>query len=220
VPRASPAFSALGALAAAPSLDEERSLLAPAHRADPARLRALWGELEERARRFLGSAGFPIAAIAHRYQLNLRYPGQNWALAVDVAERRGDGAALQPDAALRDRAVAAFHRRHEEEYGHARLGEEPEITGLRLLSSVETPKPAFGAAGAAAARPARAGRTRRANLGRGFAETPVYRGEELGPGSRVPGPGIVEETYTTIVVYPGWDARVDAAGDYALSRLG
>ena len=38
VPKASPAFSALGALAARPSLDEERSYLAPARRADLARL--------------------------------------------------------------------------------------------------------------------------------------------------------------------------------------
>ena len=40
VPRASPAFSALGALAALPSLDEERSYLAPAASADLDALRA------------------------------------------------------------------------------------------------------------------------------------------------------------------------------------
>ena len=51
VPRASPAFSALGALAAPPSVDEERSYLVTARAAEPARLRELFGELLERARR-------------------------------------------------------------------------------------------------------------------------------------------------------------------------
>ena len=31
-------------------------------------------------------------------------------------------------------------------------------------------------------------------------------------------PGIIEETFTTIVVYPDWNARVDDAGDYELVR--
>ncbi len=31
-----------------------------------------------------------------------------------------------------------------------------------------------------------------------------------------PGPAIIEENFTTIVVYPGWNARLDDAGDYEL----
>ena len=61
-------------------------------------------------------------------------------------------------------------------------------------------------------------KTRRANLGNGFAETPVYLGSDLAPGSEVPSPAIIEETFTTIVVYPGWKARVDDAGDYELVK--
>jgi len=61
---------------------------------------------------------------------------------------------------------------------------------------------------------------RRANLGRGFEETPVFRAAELAPGATLPSPAIVEETFTTIVVYPGWEARVDDAGDYLLAWSG
>jgi N-methylhydantoinase A len=61
-------------------------------------------------------------------------------------------------------------------------------------------------------------KTRRANLGRGFAETPIYKGSDLAPGMEVPSPAIIEETYTTIVVYPGWKARIDDAGDYELVK--
>jgi N-methylhydantoinase A len=218
VPRASPAFSALGALAAQPSIDEERSYLAPAGRADPARLRELWGELRARALRHLGAAGFAPRDVTARYQLGLRYPGQNWSLAVDAAELRGSDELAFVDDALRDEAVARFHRRHEQEYGHARLAEEPEITGVRLLSSAPVPRPRFGAGFGAAPRRAEAAGVRRANLGRGFEEVRVFRGRDLGPGSWLRGPAIVEETFTTIAVYPGWEARLDDAGDYLLAQ--
>ena len=33
------------------------------------------------------------------------------------------------------------------------------------------------------------------------------------------GPAIIEETFTTLAVYPGWQAALDDAGDYVLTRL-
>jgi N-methylhydantoinase A len=220
VPKASPAFSALGALAARPGLDEERSYLAPARSADPARLRALWEELDARAERYLAAAGYPREALRARYQLNLRYPGQNWSLSVDVAEAAGPRDLSFASEALREAVVERFHRRHEAEYGHARLAEEPEITGVRLVAFAEVPRPPFAAGASARRRPVPAPRTRRANLGDGFKETAVQRGADLRPGDVVASPAIVEETFTTIVVYPGWEARVDDAGDYVLERVG
>jgi len=59
---------------------------------------------------------------------------------------------------------------------------------------------------------------RRANLGAGFAQVPVYLGQDLAPGMEVAAPAIIEESFTTIVVYPGWKARIDDAGDYELVR--
>jgi len=220
VPKASPAFSALGALAARPSIDEERSYLAPARGADVARLRALFEELDARAEGFLAAAGYPRAEVTARYQLNLRYPGQNWSLAVPVAEVRGARNLSFATEALREAAAERFHRAHEAEYGHARLAEEPEVTGVRLLAFADVPAPHFGAGGRASAREPAPARTRRANLGDGFKETAVHRGPALRPGDLVRSPAIVEETFTTIVVYPGWTLRVDDAGDYVLERTG
>ena len=82
------------------------------------------------------------------------------------------------------------------------------------LSRRRLAKGGFTATGQAP-RPAK---TRRANLGQGFAETPIYLGADLAPGMEVPSPAIIEETFTTIVVYPGWTARVDDAGDYELIK--
>jgi N-methylhydantoinase A len=211
VPRTSPAVSALGALAASPCVDEEQSHLVSARQADVARLDALFGALRDRARRFLGDAGFGAERILHRRLLNLRYPGQNWSLAIEIGPD-------EIDTVVRDRAIDAFHRRHAEEYGHARLAEEPEITGVRLVSSVETPKPAFASGFSAPQRRPGPVATRRANLGRGFEDVAVHRGGTLTPGDIIASPAIVEETYTTIAVYPGWELQLDDAGDYELNR--
>jgi N-methylhydantoinase A len=218
VPKASPTFSALGTLVARPSIDEERSHIAPADRLDVPRLRSLWQELEERAGRHFADAGFGREQVVARYQVNMRYPGQNWALSFDLQRRQGLGDLSFVDDAIGGKAIAAFNQRHMEEYGHVREGEVPEITGVRLSTEVETPAPKVRGGFSAPRLPAKAAKRRRANLGEGYQDTEVFLGSALKPGHEVTGPAIIEETFTAIVVYPGWKAQVDDAGDYELTR--
>jgi N-methylhydantoinase A len=114
--------------------------------------------------------------------------------------------------------MALFNQRHMQEYGHIREHEMPEITGVRLATSVATSSPVVFHGFTAPAHLARVAKTRRANLGHGYRETDVFIGADLQPGHQVTGPAIIEETFTTIVVYPGWTATVDDAGDYELIR--
>jgi N-methylhydantoinase A len=81
----------------------------------------------------------------------------------------------------------------------------------------KTPKPdirelAFGGDDAAAAI-----KTRRQayfkDLG-GYMDTPVYDGTRLTYGNRIPGPAIIEEPTTTIVVFPGTSMTVSQYGSY------
>jgi N-methylhydantoinase A len=220
VPRSSPAFSALGALAARPSIDEERAYLVSAGDADADRLRDLWRELDERAESHFLAAGFKRDEITALYQINLRYPGQNFALSVDVEKVKGTRDLSFIDEAMLAGVIRDFHSEHEACYGHRRENEVPEITGTRLQSSVEVTSPIFGAGFETPRRAATPIGTRQANLGRGFEDTCIYRGTDLGPGHTIEGPGIIEETFTTIVVYPGWQARLDDAGDYVLDQTG
>ena len=216
VPKASPTFSALGALVANPSIDEERSLIAPADALDLGKSALLWGDLADHAALHFAAAGFGKAALAMRYQFNMRYPGQNFALTFDVASEQGAGAPGFLDDGLGARAIASFNARHMAEYGHIREGEVPEITGVRLVTSVATPLPPARGGFTSSSQSAAHAKTRPANLGLGYAETPIYAGPALVPGHVVKGPAIIEETFTTIVVYPGWQALVDDAGDYEL----
>jgi N-methylhydantoinase A len=218
VPRTSPGFSATGALAAQPSIDEERSYIAAGTQADVNRLRQLWDELDQRAEQFLLQAGFKRQDIHCRYQLNLRYPGQNWSLTVDAQEVHGSQDLSFADDKLVAQMIERFHQLHFAQYGHARDGEAPEITGVRLIASTEIPKPHFTGGFTAMRRAARPVKQRRANLGQGFSATDIYHGSDLAPGHYIAGPAIIEEAFTTIVVYPGWDARLDDAGDYELTR--
>jgi N-methylhydantoinase A len=218
VPKASPTFSALGTLVADPTIDEERSYIVQADQADLAKLNDLWGQLAARAEKFFTAAGFAKERVRADYQLNMRYPGQNFALTFNV---RGDGKLGDLSfvgEGLGQKAIALFNERHMAEYNHIREHEVPEITGARLVTRVHTisPKVTSGfTANSATPNPAK---RRRANLGQGFAETPVFMGSDLGPGNAIAGPAIIEESFTTIVVYPGWTARVDDAGDYELVK--
>jgi len=57
-------------------------------------------------------------------------------------------------------------------------------------------------------------RRRRAYFGGGtWVDAPIHLGASLAPGAEVPGPAVIEETTTTIVVYPGMTARRTAAGN-------
>jgi N-methylhydantoinase A len=218
VPRTSPGFSATGALASQPRIDEERSYIVAGTKADINHLRQLWQELDLRAERFLQQAGFHRRDMQCRYQVNLRYPGQNWSLTVEAATVQG----VQDLSFANDKLIAQmierFHQLHYAQYGHARDNESPEITGVRLIASTEIPKPHFSGGFKARRRTAVPVKQRRANLGQGFCATDIYRGADLTPGHYIAGPAIIEEAFTTIVVYPGWNAQLDDAGDYELIR--
>ena len=46
--------------------------------------------------------------------------------------------------------------------------------------------------------------------------TDIHKGDDLLPGGNVVGPAIIEESTTTIVVYPGDRVEVDESGNYAI----
>ncbi len=218
VPKASPTFSALGTLVANPTIDEERSYITPANVADLDKIRDLWSDICKRAEKFFTDAHFKPDDMVINYQLNMRYPGQNFSLSFDYKAEGTLHDLSFVDDGFRDKAIELFNQRHMAEYNHIREHEIPEISGVRLAAYVETTSPQAKAGFTAPASAPEPAQTRRANLGQGFADTPVYDGSALVPGNEIASPAIIEETFTTIVVYPGWKARVDDAGDYELVR--
>ncbi len=110
--------------------------------------------------------------------------------------------------------AAAFHRRHEQVYGHADPAEAVEIVNLRargvgrmVRPSVPRPEPAKEPL------PPPLGQ-RRAFLDRtiGWQDSPLWQRESLAPGHCLEGPAIIMQRDSTTVVLPGQGLRVDASG--------
>jgi N-methylhydantoinase A len=106
----------------------------------------------------------------------------------------------------------AFHRAHEKLYTYSTPENPLEIMNLRVTAVGAVDKTGLSEKplGPADASKALKGR-RKAHFEErgGLVEVPVYNRDLLAPGNRITGPAIIEERITTIVVHPGWDARVD-----------
>jgi N-methylhydantoinase A len=212
VPKTSPAFSALGLLIADYVVDSQRSYIAPSARADAARVNALFAEMEDAAAKELSAAGLGREDLVFNRFVNLCYPGQTFDMAVPAVTHAGRLA----DGDLQ-RTVAAFHDLHEELHAYAVRDEEPVVRSVRVQTLGRTAKPHLGELERATQPLAAALRSRRPAWFDGrFVDTPVYDGDRLGFGHRFDGPAIVEERFTTIVVYPGQTAELDRHGNYLI----
>ena len=142
-------------------------------------------------------------------QADVRYRRQAYELTVPV----GDGDITR---AVLDDLAAAFHARHEQTYGHANRAEHVQLVNLRVTALGHQPNLTL----AQRADPANA-RTRSRDVWfaeTGFAPTAVQWRDGLIPGTHIAGPAIIEAMDATIVVSPGWSARIDDLGYGRLTR--
>jgi len=142
----------------------------------------------------------------------LRYRDQRAALRVPADEG-------EPDRRWLDTLAERFATEHERTYGHRAAVEDVELVNLRLVVS-RPPRQrsrARIADDAARGRAARGDRRLRFGSGRGWLATPSVDRAAIGTGAI--GPLVVDEYDATIVIPPGWGARVDDHGNVALQAL-
>ncbi len=211
VPKAAPAFSALGVLVADYVVDIVRAYVVPLSQVDLGRLRGLMTELSDEARKELEPTGLPESQVEVALYAQMCYPGQNFDMSVPVPE----GTSLDEPGLLD--LMERFHDEHEADRGFCFRNQQPVLRGVRLVARGATPKPShLGETGDVAdVERARRG-TRPAYFGVEFVDTPVYDGAALGSGAEVHGPALVEEPFTVVVVPPAWRARLDELGNYEL----
>ncbi len=212
VPKAAPAFSALGVLVADYVVDLVRSYVTPLSQVDLMRVRTLMSELEEEVTKELQPAGLDATQTHTQLFAQMCYPGQNFDMSVPVPE----GTTLD-EPGLLDLAER-FHDQHQTERGFSFRTQQPLLRGVRVVARGNTPKPDhFAEVGTVAdATAARTG-TRSAYWGTDWVDTPVYDGSALGPGAEIAGPALIEEPFTVVVVEPGAVARLDALGNYTVT---
>ncbi|MCI0346571.1 MAG: hydantoinase/oxoprolinase family protein, partial [Chloroflexi bacterium] len=198
VPKAAPAFSALGLLVADYVVDQLRSYVVPISQVDLDRLRALMADLADEAGKELAPAGLPDGAVSSELFVQMCYSGQNSDVSVPVPE----GVELD-EGGLLDLAQR-FHDLHEADRGFAFPNQQPIVRGVRVIARGVTPAPDHLAEVGSVREPGDAALgTRPVFFGDGWAEAAVYDGSGLGPGFEVGGPALVQEKFTVVVTPPG-----------------
>lgn len=210
VPKAAPAFSALGVLVADYVVDVVKSYVTPLSQVDVERLRSMLHDLLQEASKELEPAGLPAADVEQTLHVQMCYPGQNFDMSVPVPE-----ALTLDEGSLLDLAER-FHDQHHAERGFAFRNQQPLVRGARVVARGRTPKPQRLAETGTVINPseARTG-SRRAYFG-SWVDAPVFDGARLGAGIELAGPALIDEPFTVVVVPPGMTAKLDALGNYVL----
>ncbi len=204
IPRAPGVLSALGLLTADTKHDYVRTSIHPTTDLDPAILRAVFAQLEERAQADMHDDGVPSDRVTLLRSLDFRYRGQGYEVNVELADGDLDRAAIES-------ADRRFHRRHETLFGHSAPDEPTEVVNARIVAVAPTKKPQLEKQRVPErSLPAVSGR-RRAFFAEaeGFVDCPVYRREALKWGHSVSGPALVDQFDSTTVLLPGQSAVVD-----------
>jgi N-methylhydantoinase A len=192
-PRASGVLSALGLCASERRHDTARTVMLSGGELDAERIAREVDALMAA----IGEA--PGAEPSVVYEL--RYQGQAFELPVPGGTR--------PDP---DDLVERFERAHEERYGHRDPNGTVVLVHIRLamVAAGPIPQPAAGKGDLHET-------TRPVRFDGEWLEATVLRGEPAA-GTRAAGPVVFELPETTLVLPPGWSARVDEAGTVIAER--
>ena len=212
VPAVAGLFSAVGLLFARPEFHDVRTCHLDVDTVEPAHVAGLVAEM----RRDLEEA-FPGEPAEWAATAELRYGGQSWEVEVALPEAaRDDSARGELDlAALRSR----FEDEHERLYGvRGQPGSPVEIRAVRLAALGVAPDGALSISGEELGD--RPSGTRAVYVDGALVDAPVRTRASIGV-AREPGPLLVDEYDTTVVVPPGWSVRRDeATGSLILERMG
>jgi len=183
---------------------------------DLERLNGDFGRLDAEARAQLNSDGVPHDGVSLSHAADCRYVGQGYELRVALPTE-------ELDEELWRRFQADFHRIHEEEYGHAFLGNPIELVNIRVVAAGSMPRMpqliATEAGDLDAAVVERAPVHYQTSNTIESVESAFYERSRLPIGAKVAGPAVFVQTDSTLVIPPGASAEVLATAD-VLVRVG
>ena len=211
IPASAPVLSAYGMLNTDIKYDFFRSYPVSLDRADLNELRSVLEELAGQGRDKLIDQGVPPEAVEIQYSADMRYLDQIYEVTVPLPDPR------LPDSEFIAGLTDNFHSRYQELYSYNQQEQEVRLVTLRVAAVGKLPRisqfdqtPAGGAADPVG--------SRRIYLGE-WRDAPTYAADGLPAGAEIDGPAILESEFTTILVWPGDRATVDAMGGVEL-RVG
>ena len=153
--------------------------------------------------------GLARADITFVRQIETRYAGQSFELAIECVPGRLARADL-------DAVHEAFHAEHRRTYGHGYPQEPTELVNFRVTAIGRIRKPRLREIESAATPASTARKSTRAVHFRhagGFLETDIYDRARLGASHGFAGPAVIEEMDATTVIEPGYQVAVDKFGN-------
>jgi N-methylhydantoinase A len=206
--------SALGLLVTDLKHDDATTLIQPVDRLDLARVEDAFSRMTEKGREALAREGVRPEDMAFVRQVEMRYIGQGYELAIPLSSAPLDSAAIV-------QLLEQFHQAHDRAYGYSAPSEPTEIVNLRLtaIGRIAKPRPRRIARSGDVASALRAHRPVYFAESSGFVDCPIYDRHRLPAEGMVAGPAVVEEFDSTTVIHPGFQARVDDYGNLLLGKV-
>ena len=208
IPASAPVLSAYGMLNTDIKYDFFRSYPVSLDRADLNELRSILDELAGQGRDKLLDQGLPAEAVEIQYSADMRYLDQIYEVTVPLPDP------TLPDSEFIARLTDNFHSRYQELYSYDQQDQEVRLVTLRVAAVGKLPRisqleqtPADVTADPNG--------SRRIYLGE-WQDAPTFAADTLPAGAEIDGPAILESEFTTILVWPGDRAAVDAMGGIEL----
>jgi N-methylhydantoinase A len=212
IPGAPGVFSAFGMLFSDLRYDYVRTFLTRLEEAPFEKIEALYTALEAEGRAAIANASVKPQKVTIRRAADMRYVGQEHAVAVEVpltVFKKRD----------REEIKRLFDAMHELRYGTSAPQERAEIVSLRSTVTGVMRKPPQATIREGQRKPMAAAFTgkRPVFFGTGFEPTPTLRRAALLAGNRISGPALIEEHASTTVLMPGDACEVDAYGNLVIA---
>ncbi len=196
-------FSALGLLVSDYRHDYHEAIVKKAKDVKEEELNNIFDNLEKRAIKTLISEGISEDKIVLRRYIEAKYWGQAYTLKVPY---KGDIKELVDD----------FHRLHELRYGFSSPEEEVELVVARVEAIGLTRKPQLKITEKKGeAKPLG---KREVFFKDGWHVAEIYNRQDLGVGTKICGPSVIEEISSTILIPPGFCGVVDEFGSIIIRR--
>jgi N-methylhydantoinase A len=214
VPASAGLLSTLGLLATDLKSDFVQTCLQRGGQFDVRQATAVLAALERRAFEWFETEGVAESDRTMARTAGLRYVNQAYEITVLLpgqGHARG-GPLREADFAT---LTAAFHEQHERLYGWSSPSLPVELVNLGISARGRLPKLTLPLHPVPADRSPPAPEHRRVYFGQlhGWRDTPVHAFDSLPAGHRLPGPAIVEQAFSTVLILPGHRAEVDGYGN-------
>jgi N-methylhydantoinase A len=206
------AFSALGLVGSDLKRDYVRTVYLTTADADPATLEIAFAGLEQEGAAMLARANVPAARRRFDRSIDARYARQSYELSVPAPTGAFDATRLK-------QIAEAFHDLHRRTYGHDNRSEPVQLVNVRVTAIGSIPP--LTVRDAPAAPGSNAVKSRRPLWFRttGEIDAEVFDRARIPAGLAAQGPAVIESLESTILVPPGWQARMNEDGFIVMGKL-